>query len=66
MSCGVGCRCALDLALLWLWCRLAAVPLIGPLAWESPCAKGMALKKKQKKVIFFLLQMRKLRSKEAL
>ena len=25
MSCGVGCRRGLDLALLWLWCRPAAV-----------------------------------------
>ena len=25
MSCGVGGRCGLDLAFLWLWCRLAAV-----------------------------------------
>ena len=24
MSCGVGCRIGLDLALLWLWCRPAA------------------------------------------
>jgi len=24
--------------LLWLWCRLAAVALIGPLAWEFPYA----------------------------
>ena len=28
VSCGVGCRCGLDPALLWLWCRLAAVSLI--------------------------------------
>ena len=34
-----------DLALLWLWRRLAAVVLIGPLAWESPHATGMSLKK---------------------
>ena len=33
-----------DLALLWLWRRLAAVALIGPLAWELPYAKGEALK----------------------
>ena len=25
-----------DLALLWLWCRLAATALIGRLAWELP------------------------------
>ena len=29
-----------DLALLWLWCRLAATA-IRPLAWEPPCAVGM-------------------------
>ena len=27
-SCGVGHRCGLDPALLWLWCRLAAAGLI--------------------------------------
>jgi len=43
--CGVGCRRGSDLALLWLWHRLAAVALIRPLAWESPYAMGMALKK---------------------
>ena len=31
-----------DPALLWLWCRLAATALIGPLAWEPPCAEGAA------------------------
>ena len=31
MSCGVSCRHSSDLALLWLWCRLAAVaPLSTP------------------------------------
>ena len=34
MSWGVGLRCSLDPALLWLWWRLAAVALILPLAWE--------------------------------
>ena len=38
-----------DPALLWLWCRLAAVALIRPLAWEPPYAPGMALKSKKKK-----------------
>ena len=37
MSCGVGHRRGLDLTLLWLWCRLAAVAPIRPLAWEPPC-----------------------------
>jgi len=39
-SCGVGRRCGLDPALLWLWCRLAAAAPIRPLAWEPPCAMG--------------------------
>ena len=38
-----------DLTLLWLWCRPAAVALIGPLAWEPPYAMGAALKSKKKK-----------------
>ena len=33
---------------LWLWCGPAATALIGPLAWELPCAAGAALKKKKK------------------
>ena len=32
------------LALLWLWCRPAAVALIQPLAWELPYAMSAALK----------------------
>ena len=35
-----------DLALLWLGCRPAAAALIGPLAWELPCATRAALKTK--------------------
>ena len=38
-----------DLALLWLWCRPAAVALIRPLAWELPYAIGAALKRKKEK-----------------
>ena len=37
-----------DPELLWLWCRLAAAALIGPLVWEPPCALAAALKKKKK------------------
>ena len=37
-----------DPALLWLWCRPAAVVLIRPLAWESPYAAGAALKRQKK------------------
>ena len=49
MSCGVGRRRSSDLALLCLWCRLAAVTPTGPLAWEPPHAVGVALKSKKKK-----------------
>ena len=38
-----------DLALLWLWCRLAAVAPIRPLAWEPPHAAGQALKRQKTK-----------------
>ena len=36
VSCGVGHRHGLDLTLLWLWRRLAAVASIGPVAWDPP------------------------------
>ena len=32
-----------------LWCRPAAVASVGPLAWEPPCAAGVALEKTKKK-----------------
>ena len=35
-----------DPALLWLWCRLAALALIGPLAQELPDAAAVAFFKK--------------------
>ena len=38
----------MDLALLWLWCTLAATALIQPLAWELPYVTGVALKGKKK------------------
>ena len=44
MSCGRGSRHSSDLALLWLWGRLATVAPIQPLAWELPYAAGAALK----------------------
>ena len=47
VSCGVGHRHGSDPVLLWLWCRPAATALIRPLAWESPYAMGVALKKMQ-------------------
>ena len=49
MSCGVGHRHGSNLALLWLGCRLAAIALIPPLAWEPPYAVCVALKRKKKK-----------------
>ena len=53
MSCGVGHRQGLDAALLWLWCKPAAITLIRPLAWEPPYAVGAALKgqKDKKKLL---------------
>ena len=49
VSCGIGRRRGSTLALLWLWCRPAAAAPVEPLAWELPCAAGMALKSKKKK-----------------
>ena len=46
MRCGVGLRCGSDPPLLWLWCRLVAVTLIPPLAWELTYA-GCGLKKQK-------------------
>ena len=51
MSCGIGRRGGLDLALLWLWCRSAAIAPIRPLAWVPPYTMGAALKKTKKKKI---------------
>ena len=51
MSCGVGYTCSSDPVLLWLWCRLAAIALIGLLAWEPPYAEGAALKRQKEKKI---------------
>ena len=47
MTCGVGCRCGSDPVLLWVWCKPAAVALVGLLAWEFPYATGVALKRKK-------------------
>ena len=49
MSCGVGFRCGSDPILLWLWWRPAAAAPIWPLAWEPPCAVGVALKRRKTK-----------------
>ena len=45
MSYGVGRRHGLDLVLLWVWHRPAAVAPIRPLAWEPPHAASAALKR---------------------
>ena len=42
-------RCSSNPTLLWLWCRLAAVPPIQLLAWELSYAMGAALKRQNKK-----------------
>ena len=42
VSCGVGRRRGSDPELLQLWCKLAAVAPIQPLAWELPYAAGAA------------------------
>ena len=49
MSCGVGHRRSLGLALLWLWRRPEAIVLIRPLAWELPYAAPASLKSKTNK-----------------
>ena len=49
MSSGIGHRGSSDPTLLWLWYRLEAVALIGPLAGEFPYAMVVALKKIDKK-----------------
>ena len=49
VSCGVGCRCGLDLdpmlLLLLLWRRLVSTPPIRPPAWEPPYARGSGPRK---------------------
>ena len=42
-------RLGSDLVLLWLWRRLAATAPVRPLAWELPCATGVALEKAKNK-----------------
>ena len=49
VSCGVGRRHGLDLALLWLWRRPGATALIQPLAWEPQYATGEVQKSKKNK-----------------
>jgi len=47
VSCVVGHRPGLDLALLWLWCNPVAAAPIRPLAWEPPYAAGDKKDKKK-------------------
>ena len=47
MSCGVGHRRGSDLALLWLWCRLAVTAPIRPLAWILHMPQGQPKKTKK-------------------
>ena len=47
MSCGVGGRRGLNLALLWLWHRPASVAPNRPLSWEPPYTLSAALKRKK-------------------
>ena len=49
MNYGVGHRQSSDLALLWLWPRLAATALTRPLAWEPPYTAGAAQKRQKTK-----------------
>ena len=49
MSYGVGHKCRSGIALLWLWCRPAAIAPIRPLPWEPPYAASAALKRQKKK-----------------
>ena len=42
------CRCSLDLALLWPWCKPAAAAPIRSLVWELPYASCVALKNKKR------------------
>ena len=44
LGCGVSRRCGSDPELLWLRHRPVAIAQIRPLAWEPPCAAGIALK----------------------
>ena len=56
MSCGVGRAHGSDLVLLWLWPRPAARVLIRLLAWDSPYAVGLALKRTKDKKKNFLIR----------
>ena len=50
----VGFRHGLYSTLLWLWCRLAAAPLIQPVACELPYTTSVTLERKKKKKSHFM------------
>ena len=62
MSCSVGYIRGLDPMLLW--CRLAAVALIPPLAWERPYAVGAPPPQKRKNSSVMMTAKREWRRKE--
>ena len=49
MSCGVGRRCGSDLALLQLWCRLAAIAVIPPPSLGTSKCLGCGPKKRKER-----------------
>ena len=55
VSCSVGHRCGLNMALLWLWRRLAAAAPMRCLVWELSYAACVALKKKKKKQVKLII-----------
>ena len=57
LSCGVGCRCGSDVALLWLWCRLAAVGPMQPLTQELSYTVGVSIKRKKEKRNIYQMNM---------
>ena len=64
MSCGVGHRRGSDLALLWLWCRPAAIAPIRPLAWEPPYAADVALKRQKTSLLGLLAKIKCKKTKD--
>ena len=61
MSCGIGRRRGSVLALLGLWCSLAATAPIRPLAWEPPYVMGAAQKGQKTKIIIIINLKNKIR-----
>ena len=55
MSCGIGRRRGLDLALLWLWRRPVATAPMGPLAWKPLYAAGVVLEKTKRQNIIIII-----------